>query len=98
MHKLAYFKKAGWEPDWIETAHEIVRNEYNRSYAKPAARNHSDEDSLNDQLQKSHGSNVRVFPFPFAIHVLMSSFRKWKIYSIISPLLYSCRLQSHEMS
>ena len=32
-HKLEYFKTAGWEDDWIATAHRIVRNTYERSYA-----------------------------------------------------------------
>ena len=32
-HKLAYFKKAGWEPQWIEEAESIVRNEFERSYS-----------------------------------------------------------------
>ena len=32
-HKLEYFKKHNWEELWIQTAHEIVREEFNRSYA-----------------------------------------------------------------
>jgi hypothetical protein len=32
-HKLAYFAKAGWTADWIDTARNIIRAEYNRSYA-----------------------------------------------------------------
>jgi hypothetical protein len=31
-HKLAYFAAAGWEPDWVATAREIVRDEFDRSY------------------------------------------------------------------
>ena len=27
-HKLHYFKKAGWEEGWIETARDIVRAEF----------------------------------------------------------------------
>jgi hypothetical protein len=33
-HKLKYFKDAGWEQDWIDTAKDIVQAEFNRSYAK----------------------------------------------------------------
>jgi hypothetical protein len=40
-HKLSYFIKAGWEPDWIETAREITRTEFDRSY--PAKPNHESE-------------------------------------------------------
>jgi hypothetical protein len=32
-HKLTYFKTAGWEDEWISAAENIVRAEFNRSYA-----------------------------------------------------------------
>jgi hypothetical protein len=32
-HKLSYFRSAGWEPQWIETAEQLVRSEFKRSYA-----------------------------------------------------------------
>ena len=32
QHKLDYFKKAGWEEEWITKAKEIVRTEFERSY------------------------------------------------------------------
>ena len=32
-HKLKYFRTAGWEEEWIETTHSIVREEFNRTYA-----------------------------------------------------------------
>ena len=31
-HKLTYFKNASWESDWIDTAEEIVREEYATHY------------------------------------------------------------------
>jgi hypothetical protein len=31
-HKLAYFKTARWEEDWVETAASLVREEFERSY------------------------------------------------------------------
>jgi len=31
-HKLEYFKKAKWDDDWIDTAKQIVRDEFERSY------------------------------------------------------------------
>jgi hypothetical protein len=30
---LHYFKKAGWEVDWIETASDLVRKTFNRDYS-----------------------------------------------------------------
>ena len=32
-HKLHYFKTAGWEEEWIDMAHNIVREEFDRTYA-----------------------------------------------------------------
>jgi hypothetical protein len=37
-HKLKYFERANWEPAWITTAEDIVRSEYNRTYAKREVR------------------------------------------------------------
>ena len=31
-HKLHYFKTAGWEDDWIQTARDIVHEEFDRTY------------------------------------------------------------------
>ncbi|KAF5324122.1 hypothetical protein D9619_011280 [Psilocybe cf. subviscida] len=33
QHKLEYFTKAGWEQEWINAARNIVRDEYDRTYA-----------------------------------------------------------------
>jgi hypothetical protein len=47
-HKLQYFKNAKWEQDWIDTAQQIVNDEYLRSYAPneaaPSQNNDSDVD------------------------------------------------------
>lgn len=40
-HKLDYFKKAGWEDAWIDSAQQIVRDEFDRSYVD----NDMDDDS-----------------------------------------------------
>ena len=32
-HKLQYFKTASWEEEWIEAAEEIVRDEFDQTYA-----------------------------------------------------------------
>ena len=32
-HKLQYFKNAGWEDEWVEAARNIVRDEFDRTYA-----------------------------------------------------------------
>ena len=32
-HKLDYFHMAGWEEEWVEAAHEIFSEEFDRGYA-----------------------------------------------------------------
>lgn len=32
QHKLLYFKAADWEDNWIQTAEQLVREEFERSY------------------------------------------------------------------
>ena len=39
-HKLKYFECAGWEPDWIRTAEDIVRAVFEGSYAAPSSNIH----------------------------------------------------------
>ena len=31
-HKLQYFQRVGWIPEWIRTAETILRNEFDRTY------------------------------------------------------------------
>ena len=40
-HKLQYFEKAGWEEDWIKTSREIVRTEFDQTYAFMDVEEHS---------------------------------------------------------
>ncbi|KAG6905926.1 hypothetical protein DXG01_016909 [Tephrocybe rancida] len=32
-HKVTYFKNAGWQINWINSAHELVQDEFSRTYA-----------------------------------------------------------------
>jgi hypothetical protein len=42
-HKLDYFKKAGWKEEWIAAARQIVRDEFEQSYAEPLTDADADE-------------------------------------------------------
>ena len=33
-YKLKYFERANWEPEWIDTAEELLRSQFNQSYRK----------------------------------------------------------------
>jgi hypothetical protein len=43
-HKLEYFKAQNWEHEWIQSARNIVRDEFDRSYQGSAIRD--DEDAM----------------------------------------------------
>ena len=45
-HKLAYFAKASWQPDWIDTARDILHAEFDQSY--PATADDGDDRSVVD--------------------------------------------------
>ncbi|KAF8171479.1 hypothetical protein BJ912DRAFT_860531 [Pholiota molesta] len=54
-HKLDYFKRAGWDPVWIDTAQQIVRDEFERSYVK---------DTMDDMdIDDANPPPVRSFPY-----------------------------------
>jgi hypothetical protein len=44
-HKLSYFKSAKWEQEWIDTAEELVHDEFERSYKQEVPCNDSDGDA-----------------------------------------------------
>ena len=46
-HKLAYFEVQGWEEDWIDTAYDIICEEYNHLYAS----SRFDSDSCKDKRE-----------------------------------------------
>jgi hypothetical protein len=43
-HKLQYFEQAGWEPEWIVTAKDMIQTEFNRSYAAQPKSVEQDQD------------------------------------------------------
>ena len=61
-HKLSYFKAQGWEDSWIDTAHTIIRDEYDRSYASARLDVDSDDDYI---AVGSVDNSVRVLFFSF---------------------------------
>lgn len=49
-HKLSYFKNAGWEDEWVDTAETLVRDEFKRSYEHTIV-----NDDLTDDEDKGVG-------------------------------------------
>jgi hypothetical protein len=54
-YKLDYFKKAGWLPEWIETAEELICNTFDMFYASDG-----DADRLTPEPAKQVGSTYAV--------------------------------------
>ena len=57
-HKLKYFKKAGWEDEWIDAAEDIIRAAYKRKYANRPVGDSDDENNETMPLPKK--TKVRV--------------------------------------
>jgi len=69
-HKLTYFKKAGWESQWIEFAEVLLREEFECSYAPTEY--HSDSDvsdiALVDKpISENIFDNLGAFAAPKAV-------------------------------
>jgi len=46
--KLSYFRSAEWEEEWIEKAHEIIEEEFDRWYA-----------GMSPELEEPEAASVR---------------------------------------
>src|ERR1700680_1016935 len=56
-HKLKYFERAGWEPEWTEAAKDIIRAEFDRSYAAQVGNVQEDSDPDSDAGVSGMGSS-----------------------------------------
>jgi hypothetical protein len=56
-HKLNYFECAGWKPGWIATARDIIRTEFDRSYAAQPEHLKDDEDK-DIEMSENHTTNI----------------------------------------
>jgi hypothetical protein len=57
-HKLQYFKNAGWESDWIQTATDLVHDEFDLSYADIPIGTGNASGSV-DESESAQGPKVR---------------------------------------
>ncbi|TFY61175.1 hypothetical protein EVG20_g7153 [Dentipellis fragilis] len=60
-HKLEYFKHANWEADWIDTAREIVRDEFDRSYASVAIPDNEAADDAESSAETTEIQSQNIF-------------------------------------
>jgi hypothetical protein len=72
-HKLAYFKTALWEEEWIETAASLVREEFERSYLEVVVQENDDGDV--EMVDATAGTVVDDSPAvrPFFLVVLLNT-------------------------
>ena len=52
-HKLHYVKTAGWEDEWIKMAHNIICEEFDRTYAFMDLDDSDDEVVMMDKVQNN---------------------------------------------
>lgn len=64
-HKVEYFKRAKWEKEWIDSAVDIVRDEFERTYA--------DREIDVDHFKPSKAKNVSNIQF-LRIYLLIFTF------------------------
>jgi hypothetical protein len=58
-HKLGYFRNAGWEQDWIDTAKDLVHDEFDQSYKEDD--NSKVDKAVADSLEKV--CNIQIYIF-----------------------------------
>jgi len=82
-YKLKYFKRQGWDKEWIETTETIVREEFKASYVdyvicKPLASGQASKKMVRltrvlDHLYYTYMSCARLQTFPIAISQQMKA-------------------------
>jgi hypothetical protein len=66
-HKLKYFEQAGWEPEWIAAAKDIIRAEFDRSYAVQPGNVEEDQDGdieMSEKRSKNIFDNLPALSAP----------------------------------
>lgn len=64
-HKLSYFRAQDWEDFWIETALNLVRDEYECSYASVGV---NDDDGSDDNNNNGHSVSDPILIFCCLTH------------------------------
>ncbi|KAG1895975.1 uncharacterized protein F5891DRAFT_959346 [Suillus fuscotomentosus] len=75
-HKLSYFKNAGWEDEWVDTAEALVRDEFERSYEHTIVNNDStdnEDNGLGVPEKLTKGDSSMVCFLSISLPVLMLS-------------------------
>jgi hypothetical protein len=71
-HKLSYFKNAGWEEEWVDTAEHIVRCKYDDSYSHFGHSKDSEEGTEGPVVNKNAVTTVHLIHytlFPYCLPV-----------------------------
>ncbi|KAL1936981.1 hypothetical protein VTO73DRAFT_2438 [Trametes versicolor] len=61
-YKKAYFAKAGWLPEWIDVAEDLVRTQFNKKYAHLPLSGTGDEDEANANSDEDGNANSGSVP------------------------------------
>jgi hypothetical protein len=66
QHKLKYFERAGWEPEWIAAVKDIIHAEFDRSYAVQPGNVEEDQDG-DIEMSKS-GPKMFLITYQLFLH------------------------------
>jgi hypothetical protein len=61
-HKLQYFKNIGWEDDWIQTAEDLVRDEFARWYVDGSGNHYRGDENKENEMNAPVGFH-KIFNF-----------------------------------
>ena len=67
QHKLKYFEQAGWEPEWIAAAKDIIHAKFDRSYAVQPGNVEEDQDGdikMSEKRSKNIFDNLPALSAP----------------------------------
>ena len=75
-HKLQYFEKAGWEDAWIKTSREIVRTEFDQTYAFMDVEDEDQSDALPPSVCITYSFIYILLAnfFPFSVRLPVTTF------------------------
>jgi hypothetical protein len=73
-HKLSYFKNANWEPEWIEAARKIVRDEFDRSFGSDGTAEGGGEGA---EKSSSQSSKVHLLSFVCTVYLLTNDVQEY---------------------
>ena len=88
-HKLEYFQAAGWSQEWIDIAHQIVRDTFDISYANHDVPHGTADEDLDADHSEAELPVSNIVAFLLIVSSRFCVARTLRIYLTDSPLSLS---------